>query len=77
MSSLLRKPLMQVEEKNVGIRIEEHREMTLLVGEEKLKFDLHQNMPLTDKEKMISMRIESLLPSIEEHASMFLQEDPL
>ena len=29
----------------------ENREMTLLVGEEKMKFDLHQNKPLTYEER--------------------------
>ena len=51
--------------------------MTLLVGEEKVKLDLHKSMPLTDEERRMCMRIESLLLPIEEHAPMFLQEDPL
>ena len=37
----------------------EHREMTLLVGKEKVKFNLHQNIQLTDEEKNCCMRIES------------------
>ena len=41
----------------------EHEETTLLVGEEKLKFNLHQNIQFTDEEKKCCMRIESsLLP---------------
>ena len=55
----------------------EHGEMTLLVGKEKLSFDLYQNMPLTDEQKRMFMRMESLLPPIKEHTPMFLQEDPL
>ena len=38
----------------------EHREMTLLVGKEKVKFNIHQSIQLTDEEKMMCMRIESL-----------------
>ena len=30
----------------------EHGKMTLLVGEEKVKFNLHQSIPLTDEQKM-------------------------
>ena len=37
----------------------ELREMTLLVGEEKIKFDLHQSIPLTDEERRACMKIES------------------
>ena len=33
----------------------EHAEMTLLVGKEKVKFNLHQSLQLTDEEKMTSM----------------------
>ena len=50
-------------------------EMTLLIGEEKVKFDLYRSMPLTNEEKR--MRIESLLSPIDEHAPMFLKEDTL
>ena len=45
-----------------------HGEMTLLVGEEKVKFNLHESIPLKDKEKSMCMKIESLLSPIEEHA---------
>ena len=36
----------------------EDGEMTLLVGKEKVKFNLHQSIQLTDEEKMICMQIE-------------------
>ena len=55
----------------------EHGEMTFLAGEEKMKFDLHQSIPLTVKERRIDMKIESSLSLIEEHAPMFLQENTL
>ena len=51
--------------------------MTLLVGKEKVKFDLHQSMPLTDEEKGISMKIENLLSPIEDNAPMLFEEDTL
>ena len=37
------------------------------VSEEKVKFDLNQNMPFTDEETMMCVKIDSLLPPIEEH----------
>ena len=55
----------------------EYGEMTLLVGREKMKFDLHQNTPLTDEEMRACMKIESSFPLIKEHAPIFLQEDTL
>ena len=51
--------------------------MTLLVGKEKIKFNLHQNMPLTNEERKLCMRIESSLPSFVEHAPILFQEDTL
>ena len=36
-------------------------EMTLLVGKEKVKFNLHQSIQLTDEEKNFCMRIEGSL----------------
>ena len=39
----------------------ENGEMTLLVGKEKVKFNLHQSIHLTDEEKNFRMRIESSL----------------
>ena len=37
----------------------EHGERTLLVGEEKMKFDLHQSIPLKDEERRVYIKIES------------------
>ena len=37
----------------------EHGEMTLLVGEDKMKFDLHQSIPLKDEERRVYIKIES------------------
>ena len=37
----------------------EHGEMTLLVGKEKVKFNLHRSIQLMDEEKMTCMRINS------------------
>ena len=54
-----------------------HGEITLLVGEEKLKFNLHQNIQLTDEEKKCCMRIESSLLPFDEHAPTILQEKTL
>ena len=54
-----------------------HGEMTLLVCEEKVKFDLHQSILLTDEERRVCMKIESSFTPIKEHAPMFLQEDTL
>ena len=55
----------------------EHREITLLVGKEKLKFNLHQNIQLTDEEKKCCMRIESSLLPIYELAPTIVQEETL
>ena len=38
-------------------------ELTLLVGEEKAKFNLHQPLPLTDQERTMCRKFCSLLPS--------------
>ena len=54
-----------------------HREMTLLIGEEKVKFDLHQSILLMDEESRACMKIKSSFLPIKEHAPMFLQEDTL
>ena len=53
----------------------EHGEMTFQEGEEKVKFNLHQSIPITDEEKMTCMRIESLLAPFEELTSTLLQDD--
>ena len=55
----------------------EHEEMTLLVGKEKLKFNLHQDIQLTDEEKKCCMRIESSLLPFDELAPTILQEETL
>ena len=55
----------------------EHGEMTLLVGEEKMKFDLHLSNPLTDEERRVCMKIESSLSLNKEDAPKILQEDTL
>ena len=54
-----------------------HGEMTLLVGEEKMKFDLHQSIPLTDEERRACMKIECSFLLIKEDAPKILQEDTL
>ena len=55
----------------------EHREMTFLVGEEKMKFNLYQSIQLTDEERRMRMKIKSSLSPFEEHAPMFLQKNTL
>ena len=52
-------------------------EMTLLVGQEKVKINLTQSIQLTDEEKLICMLIESSFPHFEEQALEILQEDTL
>ena len=54
-----------------------HGEMTLLVGEEKMKFDLHQSKPFTNEERRAYKKIENSFPIIEKQAPMILQEDTL
>ena len=55
----------------------QHREMTLLVGEEKMKFDLYQRTPLTDEERRAFKKLESSFPLIKEQAPKILQEETL
>ena len=55
----------------------EHREMTFLVGEEKMKFYLHQSKPLKDEERRECKKIENSFPLIEKQAPMIFQEDTL
>ena len=52
-------------------------EMTLLFGKEKMKFDLHQSIPLMDEERIACMKIESSFSTIKEDAPMIFQEDTL
>ena len=46
----------------------EHEEMTLLVGEEKMKFDLHQRKPLTAEEMRAFKKLKSSFSLIKEQA---------
>ena len=55
----------------------EHGEMTLLVGEEKVMFNLRQSIQLTDEENMICMQIDSSFLPFEEKIPKILQEDTL
>ena len=55
----------------------EHGEMILVVGEEKMKFDIHQSILLTDEEMRACMKIKSSFSLIKENAPMFLQGDAL
>ena len=41
-------------------------EMTLLVGEKNMNFDLHQSKPLTDEEMRAFMKLKSLFRLIKE-----------
>ena len=45
-------------------------EMTLLVGEKKMKFDLHQSKPLTDEERRAFMKLKNSFPLIEEQKTL-------
>ena len=55
----------------------EHGEMTLLVGKEKVKFNLHQSIQLMDEEKHCCKRIESSFLPFEEQAPKIIQEETL
>ena len=50
-----------------------HGEMTLLVGKERVKFNLNQSIQLTDEEKMKCMWIKSSLLHFEKKAPRILQ----
>ena len=50
----------------------ENGEMALLFGEEKMKFDLHQSIPLTDEGRRVCMKIESSFSTIKEDTPMIL-----
>ena len=56
---------------------DEHGEMILLFGEEKMKFYLHQSIPLTNEERRSCMKIESSFSLIKEDAHKILQQDTL
>ena len=51
--------------------------MTLLVGEEKMKLELHQRTPLTDEERRAFKKLESSFPLIKEQAPKIFQEETL
>ena len=55
----------------------ENGEMTLLVGEEKMKFNVHLSNPLSDEERRVCMKIERSLLLNKEDAPKILQEDTL
>ena len=55
----------------------ENGEIKLLVGEKKMKFDLHQSKPLTDGERRACKKLESSFAPIEEPIPKILQEDTL
>ena len=55
----------------------QHGEMTLLVGEKKMKLDLHQRTPLSDEERRALKKLESSFLLIKEQAPKILQEETL
>ena len=55
----------------------ENGEMTIFVGEEKIKFDFHLSNPLTGEEMRVCMKIERSLSLNKEDAPKILQEDTL
>ena len=55
----------------------EYGAMTLLVGKEKVKFNPHPSIQLTNEEKNCCMQIESSLQPFEELAPTILQEGTL
>ena len=55
----------------------ENREMTLLVSEKKMKFDLHQSKPLKNEERRTFIKLKSSFAPIEEQAPKILQEETL
>ena len=57
---ILRRPLLSLSQAWIDINKEE---LTLLVGEEKAKFNLHQPLPLTEQERAMCRKFCSLLQS--------------
>ena len=55
----------------------ENGEMTLHIGKEKMKFDLLQSKPLTDKEMRACKKLESSFSPIKEPSPKILEEDTL
>ena len=58
-SQILRRPLPSSSQAWINVN---KGELTLLVGEEKAKFNLNQPLPLTKQERIMCMKICSLLP---------------
>ena len=54
-----------------------HKEMTLLVSKEKVKFNLHHSIQLTVEERSNCRRIESSLLHFEKQAPRIIQGDTL
>ena len=59
-SHVLRRPLLSSSQAWIDIN---KGELTLLVGEEKVKFNLHQPLPLTEQERAMCRKFCSLLQS--------------
>ena len=57
---ILRRPLLSSSQAWIGIK---KGELTLLMGEEKAKFNLHQPLPLTEQERAMCRKFCSLLQS--------------
>ena len=62
-SHILRRPLPSSSQAWIDINRGGGGGLTLLVGEEKEKFNLNQPLPLTEQERTICIKIYSLLPS--------------
>ena len=61
--SFVEKPSVATSQMRIDV---ENGEMTLLVGEVKMMFDLHQSKPLIDKERKACKKLESSFSPIEE-----------
>ena len=59
-SHILRRPLLSSSQAWIDIN---KGELTLLVGEEKSKFNIHKTLPLTEKERVICRKFCNLLQS--------------
>ena len=57
--------------------IQKMGEMTLLVGKEKVRFNLHQSIQLTNEENNCCMRITRSLQHFEGQSPDFFQEETL
>ena len=54
-----------------------NRELTLRVGDEEMKFNLTNNVRFADDEKIDCMRVDSLIPSIDDVLHDMIEGDPL